>query len=76
MNNIFDFILFYFILLSSLSEPFDSAWVLCGNTEFMVRICLEKINLKFHFPLCVIGNFHVGREGSPLAIYTGQILLV
>jgi len=77
MDNMITFFFYFnFFFSLSLPEAFDSAWVLCGNTEFMVKIYLEKINLRFHFPLCVIGNFHIGREGSPVAIYTGQILLV
>lgn len=74
MDNMITFLIYFnFFFSLSLPEAFDSAWVLCGNTEFMVKIYLEKINLRFHFPLCVIGNFHIG---SPVAIYTGQILLV
>lgn len=74
MDNMITFLIYFnFFFSLSLPEAFDSSWVLCGNTEFMVKIYLEKINLRFHFPLCVIGNFHIG---SPVAIYTGQILLV
>lgn len=70
MNNHFHF------LLSSHPKAYDSAWVVCWNTEFMAKIYLGKINSRFHFPLDVIRNFLFGKEGSSVASYTVQILLI
>jgi len=63
-------------LLCSHPKAFGSAWLLCGNTEFVTKIYLRKMNSRFHFPLDVIGNFLFGKEGSPVASYTVQILLI
>lgn len=66
----------YFHFLLSLVPKHFIQHGLCGNTEFMAKMYLRKINLKFQFGLGVTGKFLFGKEGSPVASYTVQTLLI